>query len=237
MGKIEAADGGTLFLDEIGEMPLDLQPHLLRVLEQGEIYRLGENTPRKVNFRLIAATHRDLRQEVAAGRFRMDFYYRVAVTSIRIPSLRERRGDVRLLAAHFVELFRERHRLGPRRLDDALLATLDAYAWPGNVRELRNVIESMVLMGEGECLGLEALPPELAMEQGVPASGPAPAAGATPAVRSIATGEAELIRCAIAATRGNLTQAARELDIAKSTLYQKVKQYGLESDISRVRGS
>ena len=237
VGKIEAADGGTLFLDEIGEMPLDLQPHLLRVLEQGEIYRLGENTPRKVNFRLIAATHRDLRQEVAAGRFRMDFYYRVAVTSIRIPSLRERRGDVRLLAAHFVELFRERHRLGPRRLDDALLATLDAYAWPGNVRELRNVIESMVLMGEGECLGLEALPPELAMEQGVPASGPAPAGGATPAVRSIATGEAELIRCAIAATRGNLTQAARELDIAKSTLYQKVKQYGLESDISRVRGS
>ncbi len=237
MGKIEAADGGTLFLDEIGEMPLDLQPHLLRVLEQGEIYRLGENTPRKVNFRLIAATHRDLRQEVAASRFRMDFYYRVAVTSIRIPSLRERRGDVRLLAAHFVELFRERHRLGPRRLDDALLATLDAYAWPGNVRELRNVIESMVLMGEGECLGLEALPPELAMEQAVPAPGPAPAAGATPAVRSIATGEAELIRCAIAATRGNLTQAARELDIAKSTLYQKVKQYGLEPDISRVRGS
>ena len=237
VGKIEAADGGTLFLDEIGEMPLDLQPHLLRVLEQGEIYRLGENTPRKVNFRLIAATHRDLRQEVAASRFRMDFYYRVAVTSIRIPSLRERRGDVRLLAAHFVELFRERHRLGPRRLDDALLATLDAYAWPGNVRELRNVIESMVLMGEGECLGLDALPPELAMEQAVPAPGPAPAAGATPAVRSIATGEAELIRCAIAATRGNLTQAARDLDIAKSTLYQKVKQYGLESDISRVRGS
>ncbi|MDX9886779.1 sigma-54-dependent Fis family transcriptional regulator [Thauera sp.] len=235
VGKIEAADGGTLFLDEIGEMPLDLQPHLLRVLEQGEIYRLGENTPRKVNFRLIAATHRDLRQEVAAGRFRMDFYYRVAVTSIRIPSLRERRGDVRLLAAHFVELFRDRHGLGPRRLDNALLAALDAYAWPGNVRELRNVIESMVLMGEGDCLGLDALPPELAMAQGVPGPGPAQSAGAAPAVRSIATGEVELIRCAIAATRGNLTQAARELDIAKSTLYQKVKQYGLESDISRIR--
>ncbi len=235
MGKIEAANGGTLFLDEIGEMPLDLQPHLLRVLEQGEIYRLGENGPRKVNFRLIAATHRDLRQEVAAGRFRMDFYYRVAVTSIRIPSLRERCGDVRLLATHFVELFRERHGAGPRGLDDALLAALEAYAWPGNVRELRNVIEGMVLMGTGERLGVDALPPELVLEQGAPAPGPVQSVDVAPAVRSIATGEAELIRCAIAATRGNLTRAARELDIAKSTLYQKVKQYGLESDISRVR--
>lgn len=236
MGKIEAANGGTLFLDELGEMPLDLQPHLLRVLEQGEIYRLGENAPRKVNFRLIAATHRDLRQEVAAGRFRMDLYYRVAVTSIRIPALRDRPGDVRLLASHFVEVFRVRHGLGPRRLDAAAVARLEAYAWPGNVRELRNVIESMVLMGEGERLGVELLPPELSGDEAGVAGDALPAAAA-PAVRSIATGEAELIRCAIAATRGNLTKAARELDIAKSTLYQKVKQYGLEADINRVRGA
>ena len=217
-------------------MPLDLQPHLLRVLEQGEIYRLGENAPRKVNFRLIAATHRDLRQEVAAGRFRMDLYYRVAVTSIRIPALRDRPGDVRLLASHFVEVFRVRHGLGPRRLDAAAVARLEAYAWPGNVRELRNVIESMVLMGEGERLGVELLPPELSGDEAGVAGDALPAAAA-PAVRSIATGEAELIRCAIAATRGNLTKAARELDIAKSTLYQKVKQYGLEADINRVRGA
>jgi transcriptional regulator of acetoin/glycerol metabolism len=236
VGKIEAANGGTLFLDEIGEMPLDLQPHLLRVLEQGEIYRLGENVPRKVNFRLVAATHRDLRQEVAAGRFRMDFYYRVAVTSIRIPALRDRGGDVRLLASHFVELFRERHGLGPRRLDEALVAVLEAYAWPGNVRELRNVIESMVLMSDGEVLGVDALPPELVADEEGRAQGPgAQPAAAVQKVCSIASGEAELIRCAIAATRGNLTKAARELDIAKSTLYQKVKQYGLERDISRVR--
>ena len=120
-------------------------------------------------------------------------------------------------------------------LDDALLAALEAYAWPGNVRELRNVIEGMVLMGTGERLGVDALPPELVLEQGAPAPGPVQSVDVAPAVRSIATGEAELIRCAIAATRGNLTRAARELDIAKSTLYQKVKQYGLESDISRVR--
>ncbi|MDO9598819.1 MAG: sigma-54-dependent Fis family transcriptional regulator [Azoarcus sp.] len=231
VGKIEAANGGTLLRDEIVEMPLDLQPHLLRVLEQGEIYRLGENVARKVDFRLVAATHRDLRKEVADGRFRMDFYYRVAVTSIRIPALRDRPGDVRVLARHFVDHFRERHGIGPRRLDDALLAGLDAYAWPGNVRELRNVIESMLLMSEGEVLGPEALPSELAGELDAE---PWLQSAATE-VHSMAKGEAELIRRAIAATRGNLTQAARELDIAKSTLYQKVKQYGLERDISRVR--
>jgi len=233
VGKIEAANGGTLFLDEIGEMPLDLQPHLLRVLEQGEIYRLGENVPRKVNFRLVAATHRELRQDVADGRFRMDFYYRVAVTSVRIPPLRERAGDVRALAEHFLTRFRALHGLGPRRFDEALLERLDAYAWPGNVRELRNVVESMLLMSEGEVLGVGALPPELdggaAMDERFPGRAEA---GALP---SIAQGEAELIRRAIAATQGNLTRAARELDIAKSTLYQKVRQYGLEGEISRVR--
>jgi transcriptional regulator of acetoin/glycerol metabolism len=242
MGKIEAANGGTLFLDEIGEMPLDLQPHLLRVLEQSEIYRLGENAPRSVNFRLIAATHRDLRKEVAEGRFRMDFFYRVAVTSIRIPPLRDRRGDVRLLAAHFIERFCKQHELGARRLDDALLAQLESYAWPGNVRELRNVIESVLLMSDGECVGIEALPPELLQDSdAIEATASLPATGrgsfATAQVSSIAEGEAELIRRVIAVTQGNLTQAARELDIAKSTLYQKIKLYGLESDIYRVRAS
>src|SRR5207249_9861533 len=105
IGKIEAAHGGTLFLDEIGEMPLDMQPNLLRVLEQGEIYRLGENAPRRVNFRLIAATHRDLRRDIADGRFRMDLYYRIAVTTLRIPPLRERRVDIARLARHFLGRF------------------------------------------------------------------------------------------------------------------------------------
>ncbi|NMF88787.1 sigma-54-dependent Fis family transcriptional regulator [Aromatoleum petrolei] len=239
VGKIEAANGGTLFLDEIGEMPLDLQPHLLRVLEQSEIYRLGENVPRKVSFRLIAATHRDLRQEVADGRFRMDFFYRVAVTSIRIPPLRDRTGDVRELARHFVERFSKQHELGPRRLDEALLAQLESYSWPGNVRELRNVVESVLLMSESESVGIDALPPELLGIADPAVSAPvATALGALATnvpVGSIAEGEAELIRRAIAATHGNLTRAARELAIAKSTLYQKVKLYGLERDIGRVR--
>ncbi|NMG75205.1 sigma-54-dependent Fis family transcriptional regulator [Aromatoleum diolicum] len=241
VGKIEAANGGTLFLDEIGEMPLDLQPHLLRVLEQSEIYRLGENVPRKVSFRLIAATHRDLRKEVAEARFRMDFFYRVAVTSIRIPPLRERTGDVRALAEYFVARFAKQHELGPRRLDEELLARLESYTWPGNVRELRNVIESVLLMSDGEEAGIDALPPELLGMADAPVSAPVASAlgalTATAQVGSIAEGEVDLIRRAIAATHGNLTRAARELDIAKSTLYQKVKLYGLEGDIHRVRAN
>lgn len=233
IGKVEAANGGTLFLDEVGELPLDLQPHLLRVLEHGEIYRLGETRPRKVNFRLIAATNRDLRKDVSEGRFRMDLYYRLAVASIRIPPLRDRRGDIKVLAEYFAARFCEMHKRTPCSLSDALLDRLAAYSWPGNVRELRNVIESMVLMGESECLDVDALPCELAgnPRMQVEEAGISPAS----AVRSMAEGECELIRQAISATGGNLTKAARELGIAKSTLYLKIKQYGLERDVTRVR--
>ncbi|HEY0201600.1 MAG TPA: sigma 54-interacting transcriptional regulator, partial [Burkholderiaceae bacterium] len=228
-GKIEAASGGTLFLDEIGEMPPDMQPHLLRVLEQGELYRLGENTPRKVAFRLIAATHRDLRAEVAAGRFRMDLYYRVAVSTLRIPPLRERDGDVALLARHFLARLRREQGLPP--LDGAALlpisvaTRLAAHDWPGNVRELRNVVEGAALLSEGAPIGLEHLPPEL--EKGAPRAVPFPPAVPAAVVPSMAEGEETLIRSAIAASSGNLTQAARQLHIAKSTLYAKMQRYGL----------
>ncbi|TVO58941.1 sigma-54-dependent Fis family transcriptional regulator [Denitromonas halophila] len=231
IGKIEAANGGTLFLDEIGEMPMDLQPHLLRVLEQGEIYRLGENVPRQTNFRLVAATHRDLRQEVADGRFRMDLYYRVAVTSIRIPALRDRVGDIPLLLRHFLAYFAERHHMPIPAVDDAVTARLARYAWPGNVRELRNVVESMLLVSDGDRLDIDMLPPELdALDPET-----------TPALSAIASGqrisdvEAELIRRTIADTGGNLTRAARQLAIAKSTLYQKLRDYGLYDEVMQQR--
>jgi len=229
-GKIEAADGGTLFLDEIGEMPMDMQPHLLRVLEQGEIYRLGENTPRQVNFRLIAATHRDLREEIAAGRFRMDLFYRIAVTSLRIPPLRERKGDIALLAQHFLDLFRREQGVEPEILDVAVLARMASYRWPGNVRELRNVIQGAVMMSEGAPLTCAALPSELS---GPEASGAAPLEALGAEVRSIAEGEEALIRRAIIASEGNLTLAARQLHIAKSTLYIKMQRYGLSRGVMR----
>jgi len=231
VGKIEAADGGTLFLDEIGEMPMDMQPHLLRVLEQGEIYRLGENTTRRVNFRLIAATHRDLREEIAAGRFRMDLFYRIAVTSLRIPPLRERKGDIALLAQHFLKVFRGEQEMEPEILDPAVLARLESYRWPGNVRELRNVIQGAVMMSEGEPLNCSALAPALS-DLGALDTTPLEAVGA--AVRSIAEGEEALIRRAIGASGGNLTLAARQLHIAKSTLYVKMQRYGLSREVVRI---
>jgi transcriptional regulator of acetoin/glycerol metabolism len=232
IGKIEAANGGTLFLDEIGEMPMDLQPHLLRVLEQGEIYRLGENAPRKADFRLVAATNRDLRQEVAEGRFRMDLYYRVAVTSVRIPALRDRPGDIPLLVRHFLAHFAERHGKPVPTVDEAVLRRLAAYAWAGNVRELRNVVESMLLVCDGDHLDVDMLPPEL--EDIAPT--PNTPLTAITGGRRISEVEADLIRRTIADTGGNLTRAARQLAIAKSTLYQKLKDYGLYDEVMAQRG-
>lgn len=223
-GKIEAADGGTLFLDEIGEMPLDMQAHLLRVLEENEIYRLGENTPRRVRFRLVAATHRDLRQDIEVGRFRMDLYYRIAVTSLCIPALRERRTDVAPLSRYFLDGLRREQGAPPCRIDDAALAALAAYAWPGNVRELRNVIESAALLCDGDCLTRDMLAEDI-----VRATSVAPKVDQGD-VTSIAQGEEALIRQAIAACHGNLSQAARRLRIAKSTLYAKMQRYGLSRE-------
>jgi sigma-54 dependent transcriptional regulator, acetoin dehydrogenase operon transcriptional activator AcoR len=231
VGKIEAADGGTLFLDEIGEMPLDMQPHLLRVLEQGEIYRLGENTPRKVNFKLVAATHRDLRAEVAGGRFRMDLYYRVAVSTVIIPPLRERKDDALLLAQHFVgKLRREMDRpeqAGKPLFTPAAEQRLLAYAWPGNVRELRNALQSALLLNDGGTIDVEHLPHELQQDAFVAASATAFNDASVAGIPSMAESEEALIRDAIAASGGNLTQAARRLRIAKSTLYAKLQRYGM----------
>ncbi|MBI5780938.1 MAG: sigma-54-dependent Fis family transcriptional regulator [Rhodocyclales bacterium] len=237
IGKIEAANGGTLFLDEIGEMPLDLQPHLLRVLERGEIYRLGENTPRKVDFRLVAATHRDLRREVEEGRFRMDLFYRIAVTTIVIPPLRQREGDVALLAAHFVKHFAERHGLAVKPLSVSALACLRAYAWPGNVRELRNVIESALLMSEGEAIERSDLAPEI-QEGGMPVDQERSELKGDRSPHetiSLVGAEKDAIMRAIAAHGGNLTRAAADLKIAKSTLYEKVRRYGLDDNVMKRR--
>ena len=225
MGKIEAANGGTLFLDEIGEMPLELQPHFLRVLEEGEIYRIGENSPRKVSFKLVSATHRNLRDEVTEGRFRMDLFYRVSVTSLRIPSLLERRQDIPLLVAHFLALLSKKYMVEPKRLTPEVFAALGKYAWPGNVRELRNVVESMFLMSEGDVIGVQDLPPEISALL-VPAAGDKQE-DAAPGIDKLEDLELAFIRKTIAADGGNLTLVAKHLGIAKSTLYLKLRKYGL----------
>ncbi|WP_454726394.1 MULTISPECIES: sigma-54-dependent Fis family transcriptional regulator [Cupriavidus] len=236
-GKIEAANRGTLFLDEIGEMPLDIQPHLLRVLEEGEIYRLGENTPRKVSFRLVAATHRNLRDDVAAGKFRMDLFYRIAVTNIAIPPLRERKDDIPALVAHWLTHLCERYGLPLASFDDDAYACLLAYDWPGNVRELRNALEGSLLMADGGVITVDKLPLEIGSGGPRDAAGAPAAAVVSPAaVYSLEMAEAESIRRAVAYSGGNLTKTASHLGIAKSTLYQKIRKYGLAAALSETRG-
>lgn len=245
IGKIEAASGGTLFLDEIGEMPLDLQPHFLRVLEEGEVYRIGENKPRKVNFRLIAATNRDLRKEIQSGGFRMDLFYRVAVTSINIPSLRDRSSDIALLGEHFLAQLSQRHGMPLRTLSPAVLTVLQQHAWPGNIREFRNVMESMLLTSGNTVLDVDDLPPHVLSPLSAASSSAAPlisptgsvAAGpvsdSAPSLTCLENAEREVIVTAIIKHGGNMTAAAREAGIAKSTLYVKLKRFGIDERLKR----
>jgi transcriptional regulator with GAF, ATPase, and Fis domain len=152
VGRFQLADGGTLFLDEVGEIPLTLQSKLLRVLQEGEFERVGEDRTRRVNVRVIAATNRQLEQEVAAGRFRQDLYFRLSVFPLEVPPLRERREDIVMLAAHFIERSAARLHLPPPRLSEANVEVLCSYLWPGNIRELQNVIERAVILSQGQPL-------------------------------------------------------------------------------------
>ena len=235
VGKVEAANGGTLFLDEIGEMPLELQPHFLRVLESGEIYRIGETAPRKITFKLIAATNRDLRQEIAEGRFRMDLFYRVSVTSIRIPPLRERREDIGPLVAYFIRKFADQYGVDCKQIMPEVVARLESHAWPGNVRELRNVVESMLLTSSAGSLGLDDLPPEIELLR-ICGSGETEMHRPAP-IGKLEGAELAFIRETLEADRGNLTLVAKHLGIAKSTLYTKLKKYGLDQVVDGVRAS
>lgn len=227
-GKIEAADGGTLFLDEIGEMPLDLQPHLLRVLESGEVYRLGENTPRKVKLRLISATNRDLKSDSAEGRFRMDLFYRIAVTSLRLPALRERLTDLPGLSEHLLTQIAKRYEMAVPVIEPGLYDRFADHDWPGNIRELRNVLEGMVLESGGAALGVKHLPMDWSVMTRDGASDPE---GLTPLQQA----ERGAIVAAIERHRGNLTSVARDLGIAKSTLYLRLDKLGLKDALERLR--
>jgi transcriptional regulator with PAS, ATPase and Fis domain len=160
-GKIEQADGGTLFLDEVGEMPLEIQPHLLRVLEDGRLVRLGDQHERQITLRLIAATNRDLQAEVASGRFRSDLYHRLCVSSVLIPPLRSRKEDIVDIIAHLDEQFARKYGKAGKRLGEGVMEALTRHDWPGNVRELRNVYEMLFALCEDECIDMAQLPPDL----------------------------------------------------------------------------
>jgi transcriptional regulator of acetoin/glycerol metabolism len=223
-GKIEAASGGTLFLDEIGELPLDLQPLLLRVLESGEISRIGETTVRKVDFRLIAATNRDLRAEVDAQRFRKDLFYRLAVVPVLIPPLRERPDDVSMLVDHFLAQARLRYGLGERRFAAATLARLAVHDWPGNVRELRNLVESLLLTSGGDEIAPSDLPDMMRP--------PKRPCESEPSLSLTEASERDLIARMLKSSGGNVTATAAALGLAKSTVYAKLRRYRLRPELN-----
>ena len=223
-GRFEIADGGTLFLDEISEIDLATQVKLLRVLETRTVEPVGSATPVPVDIRLVAATNRDLRAWVEAGKFREDLYFRLNVVDINLPPLRERQGDLPLLCDAFVREFNPQ--LGRSILGVApdAMAALAAYPWPGNVRELRNAIERMMVLAHSDHLTLEDVPRNIREGRAATA---APEAEATPAPAE--PEEATLIRRALFETHGNRTAAAKRLGIPLRTLYRRIKTYGLEA--------
>jgi two-component system, NtrC family, response regulator AtoC len=235
-GRFELAHGGTLFLDEIGEIPIEMQVKLLRVLQESEFERVGGIKTIKVDVRLVTATNRDLLAEVGAGAFREDLFYRLNVVPIHIPPLRERREDIPLLADHFIAKFNDRLKKEIAAITPEAVERLVAYQWPGNIRELENLMERTVLFCEGPEIRVSDLPPEVA---GAPAPSAAAAAAGDatlrPAPESLKEAvraetervERELIQRALDATGGNVTQAARKLKISRKSLQTKMKELGL----------
>ncbi|NKE70855.1 sigma-54-dependent transcriptional regulator [Candidatus Manganitrophus noduliformans] len=223
-GWLELAEGGTLFLDEIGELPLSLQVKLLRFLQEREIQRVGGTKTIRVDVRLIAATNRDLKEEIQAHRFREDLYYRIRVIEIHLPPLRERHGDIPELTAYFLQKFsRELHKkleMAPEALD-----LLSLYPWPGNVRELENVIERAAVLSEGEVIRAGDLPPELQLvSTPTESNGEGAELGLTERLEML---ERDIIKKTLEETAGNQTQAARMLRLHRSSLQYKMRKYGL----------
>ena len=228
IGKFEYAHGGTLFLDEVGDMPMATQIKLLRVLESGEITRVGSNTPVRVNVRILSATNRNLEDAIVSGPFRSDLYHRLKVVTIAIPPLRDRAADIPLLIEHFVRHFAKRHAKTIKGMSLPARVKLASYAWPGNVRQLKNVIESMVVVDCDEMLDVDDLPLELEPDTAV-AAGPVDMQSGLAALVGRPLEEVEKIFIAetLKLTGGNREQAADLLGIGERTLYRKIKEYQL----------
>jgi two-component system NtrC family response regulator len=219
-GFIEEANCGTLFLDEIGEMPLELQAKLLRVLETNEYIQIGDTTPRKSNFRLIAATNRDLKSESNEHRFRSDLYFRLNIFEIKIPPLRERIKDIAPLTSYFVEEFSLRGNMKTLTIDPDFLHKLETYHWPGNVRELRNVIERSVILMNDDVLTQDVLPYEIQHQ--------IDKTNKTLSAFSMESVEKLHIQKVLNYTKGNKAEAARLLEIGIATLYRKLEEYNIQ---------
>ena len=228
-GKFEMANGGTIFLDEIGDMSADLQVKVLRVLEEGEFERIGGHETIKADARFIAATHRDLEEEVQKGRFREDLFYRLHVIPILLPSLRERRVDIPVLLTHFLEEFAHKNHKPVMQVAPDALQMMANHPWRGNVRELRNLVERIVVLKDGETLVPEDLPPKMRMVEGEDGRSPeAPADSGISFQTAVSEFEKKLILNALEKTSWVKNRAADLLKIKRTTLVEKIKRYSLE---------
>ena len=220
-GLFEEADNGTIFLDEIGEMAFELQAKLLRILETGEYIKIGDTKPTRVNVRVVAATNRNLPEEITAGRFREDLFYRLSVFQIHLPPLRERAGDVRILAKAFVKDFSVRLARPVTEITPAFLEALEQQPWKGNIRELRNVIERSLIVCESERLDVADLPLDIQNTHYEQYD------ETTPGSFELSAMERRHIARVLEYTKGNKTEAARQLKIGLTTLYRKIEEYGI----------
>jgi DNA-binding NtrC family response regulator len=213
-GLLEEAQEGSLFLDEIGEMPIDLQAKILRAVEAREYYRVGDPKPRQANVRFITATHRNLENEIKQGHFREDLYYRFSVFVIQLPSLRERKEDIGLLAEHFAKEFAYKTNKATLKIDSTFVRMLERHPWKGNIRELKNVIERCVILADSSTLTIDLLPADFNT-------------GNDEGSLTLETVEKLHIQKVLKIAAGNKTQAAKLLGIGLTTLYQKIKDYGI----------
>lgn len=220
-GLFEEANNGTIFLDEIGEMAPELQAKLLRILETGEYIKIGDTRPTRVNVRIIAATNRNLPEEIARGRFREDLFYRLSVFQVHLSPLRERTGDIRLLAEAFIASFTHQLSRTIEEVSPAFLATLDQQPWKGNIRELRNVIERSLIVCEGSRLDIADLPLDIQNAHYEHS------AEVSPGSFELSAMERRHIARVLEYTKGNKTEAARLLKIGLTTLYRKIEEYGI----------
>ncbi len=256
LGKFQEANTGTLFLDEIGELPLDMQVKLLRVLQEGEVDPIGSKRPLKVDVRIISATNRDLAQAVKEKAFREDLYYRLNVFPIEIPALRDRREDIPALLEHFIKRVNAQERRSVRGVDGAALEMLKNYDWPGNVRQLENAVFRAVILSDGHILTSQDFPQISGLSPSVPAPEIAGLADANAPnaektdndgqtdqfldrnghLRSLEAIERDLIQFAIETYSGHMSEVARRLGIGRSTLYRKVREHALDTDTKREAG-
>ncbi len=223
-GYIQSAHKGTLFLDEIGELPFSVQAKLLRFLESSECQKVGSSTITKVDVRIIAATNRDLRQEIKKGNFREDLFYRLHIVPLEIPPLRERTGDLQLLLTHFSRSLAEQYQVEAPVYSKSAVKCLKAYSWPGNVRELRNLCERMSILLSGKTIEVDNLPLEIKNAQ---KTLPGQLVSLPDSGVSLEKVEIELIRQALDKTSGNQSKAARLLGLTRDTLLYRIKKYSL----------